>query len=196
MGNGGSSGIVYPRRATDAWRILRLDFKLDPDRDCRRARAQHPRWVHRPGLDRAWRVYVGWSLYGSQFDYTSRRAILDRNPCWRNDGGIDRHHCWHPLIAHQGYLSGDRDFGGAADHRMDNQPRPMDFGRRASLDHDPPPLDIWYRAEARMADLPIPDVLCRIGDCRNVEPRAQPHRPCLYCDTRPGHRRRDYWDRH
>ncbi len=107
--------------------------------------------------------------------------------------GIDRR---HPVLAHQGHLSGDRHFGGAADHRMDDQPRPMDFGRRAGLDQIPRPSFFGIVLKREVADLPVPDVLCGIGDCRDAEPGAQPHRPRLYRDSRPGHRRRDHRHQH
>ena len=57
--------------------------------------------------------------------------------------GADRR---HPVLAHQGDLSGDRHAGGAADHRMDDQPRAVDLGRRAGLDPGAAPVGVRRRS--------------------------------------------------
>ena len=153
-------------RATDLQRILRFGPQSDPDRDRRRARPQHPGWVYRADLDRPRRLYVGWRLYRGQFDHASRHAVLGRDPGGRADGGADRLDRRHPVPAHQGDLSGDRHSGGAADHRVDDQPCPVDLGGRAGLDRDPAPVLFRHRPQARGANLLVSDVFRGAGDGR------------------------------
>ena len=108
--------------------------------------------------------------------------------------GIDRR---HPVAAHQGDLSGDRHPGGAADHRVDDQSRPVDLGRRAGLDRDPAP--VAFRSSRSSSEASIYlflmffVVLAIVG---YPEPGAQPHRPRLHRHPRPGHRRRDHRHQH
>ena len=64
------------------------------------------------------------------------------------------------------------------------------------LDHDPAPDRVRRRVDERAANLSVPDVLRRHRAGRHLEPGAQPHRPRLHRDPRPGHRRRDHRHQH
>ena len=57
----------------------------------------------------------------------------------------------HPEPAHQGALSRDRHPGRPAHHRMDDQPRAGDLGRRAGLDRGRPAEPVRLRASTRRA---------------------------------------------
>ena len=128
------AGLFIVIAPLDARRILHLDPQPDPDRRRRRARPQHPGRLHRADLDRPWRLHVGRRLHRGQPRRPSRRAVLGHDPGGRADGGADRRGGRHPVVAHQGHLSRDRDAGRAADHRVDDQSRAGDLGRRAGLD--------------------------------------------------------------
>src|SRR5207247_11197767 len=55
----------------------------------------------------------------------------------------------------------DRDAGGAADHRVDDQPCHLDLGRGAGLDPGPAPGVVRHAAEEPDAALPLSDGLDR-----------------------------------
>ena len=168
----------------------------DPDRRRRRARPQHPGRLHRADLDRARRLHVGRRLHRRQPRRPPRRAVLGHDTGRRADGGADRRGRRHPVIAHQGDLSRDRDACRAADHRVDDQPRAGDLGRRAGLDPGAAPEPLRHPAQDPDPALSVPDGVRGAGDRRHLEPGAQPDRPRLHRGARPGHRRRDHRHQH
>ena len=149
-------------------------------------------------------ISIGHGAFMSVGAYTAANLVvrlgmpvLDHAAGRRADGGADRRDRRHPVVAHQGHLSGDRHAGGAADHRMDDQPRasgsraacrPRSRCRGRSL--------FGIALKHASADLFVPDVLRRAGARRDPQPGAQPHRPRLRRDPRPGHRRRDHRHQH
>ena len=101
-----------------------------------------------------------------------------------------------PSLRIKGHLPRDRHARRPADHRMDDQPRAGDLGRRAGLDPGAAPQLVRDPAQDPDAALPVSDGLCCAGDRRHLEPRAQPYRARLRGGARPGHRRRDHRHQH